>query len=212
MEDEGRPLRVIVSVNGQKFRVPCSRSSGHSVGWLGDNVARRYERHNKLPEDTVKICELRGHDGSVLDPTDPVIDACDEMEELVGVLEYLTVSASGRSGGTETVSKPICNGSNRVEEVVPPIKTQAVDAIIHREQSSSADPAAMKEPDAPMVDTREQLDSWAAEAWKVNSVEGHRDGVTCVEWTDSLVLSGGRYRNELSFTYPNEGTNLIFFT
>ena len=62
-----RPMRVVVSVNGQKFRVPCSRSGDSTVGWLKQDVASRYERHNQLASSTVKISELRGQDGSVLD-------------------------------------------------------------------------------------------------------------------------------------------------
>ena len=205
MEEEGRPLRVIVSVNGQKFRVPCNRASGNTVGWLGDNVARRYERHNKLAQDTVKICELRGHDASVLDPTDSVVDACDEMEELVGVLEYLAVSHSSQRG-SESVSQHQNSQSSREREQSPfrsdraddvtPSKTELISGESlnqgHQLKAGSAKPQNISILDC------EPLDSWAAEGWKVSSMEGHRDGVTCVEWTEDLVLSGGRYEQTLA--------------
>jgi hypothetical protein len=36
--------RVVVNVNGQKYRVPCK---DETVQWLQEDVGRRYERHNK---------------------------------------------------------------------------------------------------------------------------------------------------------------------
>ena len=95
--EENRPLRVIISINGQKFRVPCSRSPENSIGWLCNDVARRYERHNKLATNSVNVSEIRGRDGSVLDSSDLVVDACDDMEELVGILEHLSVALRDRS-------------------------------------------------------------------------------------------------------------------
>ena len=78
-------LRVVVSINGGKFRVPVGDRT-LSIGWLCGDVAARYARHHKLPENSVTIRELRGSDGSVLDETDAVCDVADDMEELVGVI------------------------------------------------------------------------------------------------------------------------------
>jgi hypothetical protein len=174
-----KPLRVIVTVNGQKFRVPCSRVSDHSIGWLGADVARRYERHNKLAQNTINICELRGQDGSVLDPSDSVTDACDEMEELVGVLEYTAASVpdhqptrAAKGVEVSTVYKGHVDSEPKLEQT---IKDRGTKTELDNSQ-----------------DDTEHLDSWATESWTEESVEGHRDGVTCVEWADDLVLTGGR--------------------
>lgn len=76
MEDnplEGRSLRVVVSVNGTPFRIPCSHPS-FTVGELCQDVARRYERHSKVEVDSCSVAELRAPDGSVLDEGDAIRD------------------------------------------------------------------------------------------------------------------------------------------
>ena len=40
-------MRVVVSVNGVKFRVPITDNTS-TVGWLCGDVAARYVRHHKL--------------------------------------------------------------------------------------------------------------------------------------------------------------------
>ncbi len=48
-------MRLIVTVNGQKFRVPCGVQGREDVSWLKEDVARRYERYNKLKPDSVQV-------------------------------------------------------------------------------------------------------------------------------------------------------------
>ena len=156
-------LRVVVSINGGKFRVPVGDRT-LSIGWLCGDVAARYARHHKLPEDSVTIRELRGSDGSVLDETDAVCDVADDMEELVGVIstshhesERTEVGAFARAGsGGAPISRrtsmpePPPNGaavrtSSDVSAIRPQMM-QGLQAMLGRARSglSSTDTDAAK--------------------------------------------------------------------
>jgi hypothetical protein len=101
------------------------------------------------------------------------------MEELVGVLEY--VAASVPEHQTIRAAKGIdaCTLSHGHLNTEPKIDQTTKESGTKIDLDNSHDAA-------------EHLDSWATESWNEESVEGHRDGVTCVEWTDDLVLTGGR--------------------
>lgn len=55
-------------------------------------MARRYERYNKLPAESVQIDELRTSDGAILDPQDDILDVVSDMEAITGVLGRLVAS------------------------------------------------------------------------------------------------------------------------
>ena len=88
-------MRVVVSINGVKFRLPIMDKSA-TVGWLCDNVADRYIRHHKLEPASVTIREIRGSDGSVLCEMDAVCEIADDMEELVGIISTSRHTESSR--------------------------------------------------------------------------------------------------------------------
>ena len=113
-----------------------------------------------------------------MDPNDSVVDACDEMEELIGVIGHPSSSHSN----PQIAERP--------HESLPSISAPQADGIVVNGQALNATPVAPS--DTAALDKIEHLDSWASESWQVNSVEGHRDGVTCVHWAEDLVLTGGR--------------------
>ena len=73
MGENSRALRVVVSVNGTLFRIPCPRID-FTVRDLNADVERRYERYAELDAGSCSVAEIRGPDGSVLDESDPIRD------------------------------------------------------------------------------------------------------------------------------------------
>jgi hypothetical protein len=99
------------------------------------------------------------------------------MEELVGVLEYVAAALPEHLPSRADKGVDVSPASHASNEPNPELSVKD-----SRTKTENGNPH----------DVAEHLDSWATESWLEESVEGHRDGVTCVEWTDDLVLTGGR--------------------
>jgi hypothetical protein len=170
-------MRVVVSINGVKFRVPITDNAA-TVGWLCGDVAQRYVRHHKLPAGaTIVICELRGSDGSVLDEEDAVADVADDMEELVGIL-----STGTRGSGDALDAKapavvvpeppaggaPIGVSSYQHAQNLARAGSAAAEAKVR-----GATDATLRLPSDALSAQDEHLDSWAREPFAKSSYDGH---------------------------------------
>jgi hypothetical protein len=190
-------MRVVVSINGVKFRVPITDGT-LTVGWLCGDVAARYQRHHKLESGTISICELRGSDGSLLDATDAITDVADDMEELVGVISTTThiVYSDDKEVGysrASVVPEPPPGGNPMGLAANQHALRLAKEKGVEEVRVRGAD-EGMRMPADRMAIAEELLDSWAADAYSVLSCDGHPDGVTCLHLAHDMLLSAGRDR------------------
>jgi hypothetical protein len=190
-------MRVVVSINGVKFRVPITDDT-LTVGWLCGDVAARYQRHHKLESGTISICELRGSDGSLLDATDAITDVADDMEELVGVISTTThiVYSDDKEVGysrANVVPEPPPGGNPMGLAANQHALRLAKEKGVEEVRVRGAD-EGFRMPADRMAIAEELLDSWAADAYSVLSCDGHPDGVTCLHLAHDMLLSAGRDR------------------
>jgi hypothetical protein len=156
-----------------------------------------------LQANSVGISEVRGKDGSLLDADDRLVDAVDDMEEIVAVLERLGASSPRHTHVTSPAARR--HVSNTVPSHVRAV-TEADDHVTATGAPQGAGASAAGADDAAdegqgygmdegwrIKDGEEPLDAWAKDTLRTTTcIEGHTGGITCVHMEAGTAVTGGR--------------------
>jgi hypothetical protein len=145
----------------------------------------------RLQANSVSISQVRGSDGSLLDGEDRLIDAIDDMEELVAVLDRLGASSSPRQ---------------HVHAHAPPLRQHTVPQVPD-EQAVAPRGAGDADREGGSDAGDEPLDAWAKERFRTLCMDGHKGGITCVDIAGDGAVTGGR--DKLVRIWDLEGPNVM---